>query len=615
MSEETLHEILKKTLGSPLLSQKVILCWHAGEPLSVGLDFYKKVPALIETYNIHKKDITQSFQTNATLIDDAWCEWFKKFNVSIGVSIDGPEFIHDASRRNWANTGSFKQVMRGINLLQKHKIPFTTISVLTKQSIQHAHELFNFFYSNRFQHIAFNFEEQESHNKNSSLCSKTEPLLKEYKAFFSTFYDLWLTHEQPFEIRETHKQRGFILKLTEDPNSSVGNSENSPLEIITFTKEGDISTYSPELASGIESNKKEFTIGNIFELNSLEELVDSEPLKKLSQEINNGILKCAETCSYFNFCGGGSPSNKYFENKTFNSTETFYCRFHKQAIVDLMIEKLEPKSELIANLKIHNLSELLQTYPDRIKINSGTLEREGIFIPKNTWRNISESEINALDLNDTDYHYQKKIEIIKIPDDLLSPMLDLSKTHTHSESDYKKALETIEFLHIKSKLLNHIYESYLFQMKGFFDQGLNIAQPSQFETTTINKSTQTFTGLHLDSWDRLETNQRSQARNRICINIGSQDRWLLFINLSLSTIFHLSNIPPEETHFYNQRTTELIQLFMKNNPNYPVLKLCIRPGEAYLAPTENMIHDGCNLENKNLDISWTFLGYFGKQAV
>jgi hypothetical protein len=119
-----------------------------------------------------------------------------------------------------------------------------------------------------------------------------------------------------------------------------------------------------------------------------------------------------------------------------------------------------------------------------------------------------------------------------------------------------------------------------------------------------------FAGLHLDSWDRLPLRFRHRSRNRLCINFGRDPRYSLFINLPLMRMFqHLGLRDPEDI-YEDYRGLYLGQRFIKACPGYPVIRLQINPGEAYIMPTDNLIHDASTEGGRFPDITLTFLGYF-----
>ncbi len=136
------------------------------------------------------------------------------------------------------------------------------------------------------------------------------------------------------------------------------------------------------------------------------------------------------------------------------------------------------------------------------------------------------------------------------------------------------------------------------------------ARPGGLLSTTREETRGCHIGLHLDSWEQLPLDQRHRAGNRISINLGREERSLLFVNLPVEDmVFLLRAILPEERfRACLRRATDFVQEFLRCHPAYPVVRVRVAPGEAYLAPTENMIHDGCTEGARCLDVTLTARG-------
>jgi uncharacterized protein len=121
----------------------VTFVWQGGEPTLLGLDYFKKVVDLQKKYSNGKK-IENAFQTNGTRLNDDWCNFFVENNILVGISIDGEE--HNQNRFRRANSGepTFKRVMKGIELLHKHKVEFNTLSVVNSYNVHFASETYKF---------------------------------------------------------------------------------------------------------------------------------------------------------------------------------------------------------------------------------------------------------------------------------------------------------------------------------------------------------------------------------------------------------------------------------------------------------------------------------------
>ncbi|MHC1705643.1 MAG: anaerobic sulfatase-maturation protein [Tenuifilaceae bacterium] len=142
MNDEVLEKFIKDYINGQQVPT-VSFLWQGGEPTLLGLDFFRKVIALQRKYAGSKK-IENSFQTNGTRLDDEWCNFFKQHNFLVGVSIDGPERIHNMYRVYKRGQPTFKDVMRGIELLKKHNVDFNTLSVVNRYNARYPLEVYRF---------------------------------------------------------------------------------------------------------------------------------------------------------------------------------------------------------------------------------------------------------------------------------------------------------------------------------------------------------------------------------------------------------------------------------------------------------------------------------------
>ena len=109
----------------------VSFAWQGGEPTLLGIPFFERVVALQKQY-ANGKTIDNAFQTNGTLLDDAWGEFLARNKFLIGLSIDGPEEVHDAYRVDKGGKPTHARVMRGLSILKKHGVEFNTLTVINR---------------------------------------------------------------------------------------------------------------------------------------------------------------------------------------------------------------------------------------------------------------------------------------------------------------------------------------------------------------------------------------------------------------------------------------------------------------------------------------------------
>lgn len=128
--------------------------WHGGEPFMAGLDFYRKA---VELQREHAAGtaVFNCIQTNGTLIDDEWCRFLKDNGWLVGLSVDGPEHIHDACRRYPSGEGSFADVMKGIEMLNAYNIEWNAMAVVNSMNAGCPDDFYNFFKSIGCRYLQF----------------------------------------------------------------------------------------------------------------------------------------------------------------------------------------------------------------------------------------------------------------------------------------------------------------------------------------------------------------------------------------------------------------------------------------------------------------------------
>ncbi|WP_370594292.1 cyclophane-forming radical SAM/SPASM peptide maturase GrrM/OscB [Synechococcus sp. BSA11S] len=338
MDPELLDPILDAVLSSPYARNDFTLLWHAGEPLTMPRDFYDNASSAIaragRRYSDYPLQIAQSIQTNATLIDQRWCDCLRRNAINVGVSLDGPAFLHDAHRRTRKGLGSHAATMRGIENLQKNDIPFSVISVLTETSLDHPDELFQFFIDNGINDVGFNMEETEGMNRRSSLdhggCEER------YRQFLERIWELTQEGSQEFRLREFDA----IFSLAYTDSRLLQTDMNQPFVIVSFDHRGNFSTFDPELLSVRTEAYGDFSLGNVFN-DTLESVTHTDKFQQIERDMRAGVLACRQECSYFGVCGGGAGSNKYWERGTFACTETQACRYRIKMVADVALSGLE----------------------------------------------------------------------------------------------------------------------------------------------------------------------------------------------------------------------------------------------------------------------------------
>jgi uncharacterized protein len=335
MSRATLERIAERILASRYVGDRITVVWHAGEPLVLPVDYYEEAFALLEKGRRAGLALSHSFQTNGMLLTDHWARFIRDHGIRVGVSIDGPARFHDRHRLTRRGQGTHERALAGVRNLQAAGVDFHVITVLTSEALAAADEFFDFYVANGIRQVGFNIEEIEGSHTESSLQSPDAQ--RAYADFMRRIIER-VGDSQPgtLVVRELEG----ALSVISDPGSVCRNHQVEPLAIVSVDSAGNISTFSPELLGIANEDYANFAFGNVHE-HDLDDVLASAVFRRAHAAIRTGVRRCAETCAYFEYCGGGAPANKLFENGDFASTETLYCRLTKQILLEVALADLE----------------------------------------------------------------------------------------------------------------------------------------------------------------------------------------------------------------------------------------------------------------------------------
>jgi uncharacterized protein len=144
--------VLEKLISSYMKTTQTVYAfgWQGGEPTLMGLDFFRKVVRLQQRYGKPGAAVSNGLQTNGTLLDDEMAEFFTRYHFLLGVSLDGPQNIHDVFRRDANGEGSHKKVMKGIRRLRRQRTEFNILTLVSSANVKNAGEVYGYLKSEGF---------------------------------------------------------------------------------------------------------------------------------------------------------------------------------------------------------------------------------------------------------------------------------------------------------------------------------------------------------------------------------------------------------------------------------------------------------------------------------
>jgi len=343
LAQSTVSRLFTELFESGWASPELTIIWHAGEPLVVPTGFYREAFETIERLRPPSVAVRHAFQTNGMLIDADWCALFREWNVGVGVSIDGPQSLHDAHRKTRRGEGTFDKTIAGIRLLRQEKVPFHVISVLSRDSLAMPDEMLAFYLSEGIDQICFNVEESEGSHV-SELFEGAE-LRRRYETFLRRFWHASQASGKVRFLREIDHAIPRVFRPNEAPSRNI---QVEPLAMLNVDSRGNVSSFSPELLGLKNAQYADYLLGNIH-THSLAQIHDACLQSPMFRDIRTGVEACARGCEYFSVCGGGAPVNKLFETGSFTGTRTSYCTLTQMVPTDLLLEAFDRLEQGLAN--------------------------------------------------------------------------------------------------------------------------------------------------------------------------------------------------------------------------------------------------------------------------
>ena len=297
--------------------------WHGGEPLAAGREHFA---ALLAPF---AADVEHHVQTNATLIDDAWCEFFVEHGIRVSVSVDGPE-ARNGDRVTRGDKPAYDRIVRGIDALRRHDIPFSALCVVARPEPGLATELYGYFLELGCDVLGINIEELEGVN----LRDNRHPAA-EVRAFWAELVDAW-RRDPRIHLREIEWSLRYAAAVLDGTADTVLPRRLDPIP--TVAQDGSVVLLSPELAGFTDERFGDFSSGNVL----------ATPLRQILHaaargtgwvgEFLAGVEMCRAECPYFGFCGGAHAANRYFELGRFDATETDHCRNSKIRLLEGVLD-------------------------------------------------------------------------------------------------------------------------------------------------------------------------------------------------------------------------------------------------------------------------------------
>ncbi|PLX86334.1 MAG: anaerobic sulfatase maturase [Desulfuromonas sp.] len=320
MPDDLLETYLRQLLESQK-TPEVVVGWQGGEPTLMGLEFFQRSVALVEKFKKPSQHVTYTLQTNATLLDDDWCRFFSQHNFLIGLSVDGPQNMHDAYRVDKHGRGTFARVLRGWQFLQKHQVDFNVLCTIHAGNENNPLEVYRFLRDDlKAEYIQFiPIVEQKERDELPRTQDRTDVTdfsvrSKQFGRFLIAIFDEWARHDVG---------KMFVQHF----DAALANWLGMPPVLCIFSKDCGHALaleHNGDLYSCDHFVEPDHRLGNIRET-PMVELVGSENQRLFGQFKSESLPQYCRKCAVRFACHGGCPKNRFIKTPAGQPGLNYLC--------------------------------------------------------------------------------------------------------------------------------------------------------------------------------------------------------------------------------------------------------------------------------------------------
>lgn len=345
MPSDVLEAFIKKRIETQK-ADPVGFAWQGGEPTLLGVDYFRKVVELQQKHGNGRK-IENAFQTNGVLLNDGWCEFFAENDFLIGISIDGPEELHNRYRVHKGGQDSFKNVMRGIDFLKKYHVEFNTLTVAQRENSCQPLQVYDFLKEigsgfMQFIPIVERISELPDSNglrlvspefEDSAQVSDWSVEPRQFGEFLCRIFDEWVRNDvgkifvQLFDV-------SLENWLGMDPSLCV--FKKTCGSALAIEHNGDL--YSCDHYVYPENK-----LGNIME-NPMDSLVNSDQQRKFGQDKLDLLPQYCLECEVRFACNGECPKHRFIRTPSGEAGLNYLCEGYKR-----FFNHIDPYMKFMAN--------------------------------------------------------------------------------------------------------------------------------------------------------------------------------------------------------------------------------------------------------------------------
>jgi len=317
MSDETLENYIRQHLEAAT-DPEIFFSWHGGEPLIAGIDFFRKAVAIQRRYMPAGSTVINGIQTNATLITEEWADFFRENGFYVGISLDGPEEYHNLNRRSPDGKGSFADVMRGLEIIRKHRVPHEFLCVISNDNVHSPLEVYRFLKDMGASFITFlPLVVREDGGVGEVSIKSVRP--RDYGQFLMMVFDEWIERDIG-RVKVQIFEEALRTAFSQEHTLCIFKPVCGAVPVVEMN--GDF--YSCD-----HYVMPEHLIGNIMQT-SVTSLLDHPRQKAFGEAKRATLPRYCLDCEVLDMCNGECPKNRFITTPDGEPGLNYLCEGYRQ---------------------------------------------------------------------------------------------------------------------------------------------------------------------------------------------------------------------------------------------------------------------------------------------
>ncbi len=317
MSDDLLEEYIVQHIEA-FPGPDIRFSWHGGEPTVLGLDYFRRIVALQEKHQPPNQRIINGIQTNGTLLDEEWCRFLAKMDFAVGLSLDGPQEMHDLHRVTKSQGPTHEQTMRGYTMLRQHGINCDILCVVNARNVRHPTQVYRFFKQINASYVTFLPLVEPQPESEGGVSERTVPA-EAFGEFLCAIFDEWL-------IQDIGRIK---VQIFEEAARTAFGQEHSLCIFRPVCGDIPVVEHNGDFFSCDHFVAPDHYLGNIRET-PLVELVERPTQKAFGQAKLNALPRDCQVCEVRTMCNGECPKNRFIQTPNGETGLNYLCAGYKK---------------------------------------------------------------------------------------------------------------------------------------------------------------------------------------------------------------------------------------------------------------------------------------------